>query len=228
MTGKRGNMKAYTYLLFDLDGTITESGPGITASVAYALEKLGVPAGDPALLNRFVGPPLAESFMKFYGLSQEEAKLGVSYYREYFLEKGIFNNRVYPGLLESLEKLSRAGKILAVATSKPEPHAKRIAEHFGFARYFKEIYGAGLDGTRLQKWEVIRYALKELGLSGQDLEKVLMIGDREHDILGAKKNGLASMGVLYGYGDLRELQEAGADYIARTTEEVSGILLGPC
>lgn len=218
-------MKDYKYIFFDLDGTITESGPSITSSVAYALDKLGVPVGDPARLNKFVGPPLAESFIKYYGLSAKKAAEGVVYYRDYFLEKGIYNNRIYPGMEESLKALQDSGKILVIATSKPEPHAKKIAAYFGFEKYFSGIFGGALDGSRLQKWEVIRYALEELGLSEKESGQVLMVGDRENDIEGARRNGLDSMGVLYGYGDLQELQTAGADYIAESTRDISEMIL---
>lgn len=218
-------MKNYKFIFFDLDGTITESGPSITSSVAYALDKLGIPVGDPPFLNKFVGPPLAESFIKYYGMSAEQADRGVEYYRDYFLKEGIYNNRIYPGMEDSLKTLQDAGKILVIATSKPEPHAKKIAEHFGFAKYFAEIFGGALDGSRLQKWEVIQYALEELNLSEEESEQVLMVGDRENDICGAKRNGLDSMGVLYGYGDLQELKGAGADYIAETTGDVSRMIL---
>ena len=202
----------YKYILFDLDGTITESGPGIMNSVEYALNKMNREVGERDTLKKFIGPPLTESMEKYYGMSEEEALLGVKYYREYYA---------------MLESLKNEGYILAVATSKPEEYAKRIADKFDFAKYFAGIYGATMDGSLIRKADVIRYALDNLGVERENYDQVVMVGDRNNDIYGAKENGIQVIGVLYGYGDLAELQSAGADYIAKMPEEIAQII-GRC
>lgn len=204
-------MKQYSYLLFDLDGTLTDPGEGITNSVAYALEKFGISVSDKTTLYPFIGPPLIESFMRFYGFSHEQARQAVTFYREYFSDRGIFENIPYPGVAQVLKKLKDGGKTLIVATSKPEPFARRIVEHFGLSESFAFVAGAGFDETRSEKWDVIEYALASMDI--QDRTKAVMIGDRKHDIIGAKKTGLDSVGVLWGYGDREELATAGADHI---------------
>ena len=209
----------YKYILFDLDGTITESGPGIMNSVEYALNKMNREVGERDTLKKFIGPPLTESMEKYYGMSEEEALLGVKYYREYYAVKGIFENSVYEGLAETLESLENEGYILAVA--------KRIADKFDFAKYFAGIYGATMDGSLIRKADVIRYALDNLGVERENYDQVVMVGDRNNDIYGAKENGIQVIGVLYGYGDLAELQSAGADYIAKMPEEIAQII-GRC
>ncbi|KAI4447097.1 5'-nucleotidase [Eubacterium plexicaudatum ASF492] len=208
----------YQNLLFDLDGTLTDPGVGITNSVAYALEKFGIQTQERSQLYPFIGPPLQDSFERFYGFSQEDAKQAVGYYREYFKEKGIFENKVYDGMARLLESLCDAGKNLYVATSKPEIFAVRILDYFSLSRYFTFVAGSNLDGTRSKKEDVIAYALHAAKIS--DLSDVVMIGDREYDIAGAKKNGIASVGVLYGYGGRQELENAGADYIAACQEDI--------
>ena len=199
----------YKYILFDLDGTITESGPGIMNSVEYALNKMNREVGERDTLKKFIGPPLTESMEKYYAM------------------KGIFENSVYEGLAETLESLKNEGYILAVATSKPEEYAKRIADKFDFAKYFAGIYGATMDGSLIRKADVIRYALDNLGVERKNYDQVVMVGDRNNDIYGAKENGIQVIGVLYGYGDLAELQSAGADYIAKMPEEIAQII-GRC
>ena len=216
---------SFQYILFDLDGTITESAPGIINSVQYALTKMGYEIGNPEKLEKFVGPPLKDSYMKEYGMSEEEAEYGIQCYREYYTEKGIFENSLYDGVIQSLEDLKKAGKILVIATSKPEKFAKQIAEHFDFAKYFTLICGATMDEKRVKKDEVIAYALEEMHISNEMLSQVLMVGDREHDIIGGKKNQLKTMGVLFGYGDLEELEAAGADYIVETAGNIAKTIL---
>ena len=216
----------FKYILFDLDGTLTESGPGIMNSVSYALDRMGIVVEDKEELKRFIGPPLTDSMMRFYGMSEEEAEQGVVYYREYYTGKGIFENSVYGGVPEALRRLKAAGKVLAVSTSKPETFAVKITEHYEIGSYFEAICGATLDGSRVKKADVIRYTLEALGIEEQDYSNVLMVGDREHDILGAREHGIASMGVLYGYGDRAELEAAGADYIAASPEEAAAMILG--
>lgn len=217
-------MKNYSTIFFDLDGTLTDPGLGITNAVMYALERYGFELPPREALYKFIGPPLTWSFRTYYGFSEEESLKAVAVYREYFAEKGLFENELYPGVTELLSALRRAGKTLVIATSKPEAFARRIAEHFGFARYFHHICGAAMDESRGTKHEVIEYAIGKLdGVSRGD---ILMVGDREHDILGAKASGLGSMGVLYGYGDRAEHEAAGADYIVETVEELGRALLG--
>lgn len=212
----------YQVILFDLDGTLTDPGEGITNSVAYALKKYNIEVSDKKELYRFIGPPLHESFMVYYGFQKEQAMEAVEYYREYYREKGIFENLVYEGVEDMLKALKSSGRKLIVATSKPETFAKQILEHFGLSEYFAYIAGANMDGTRTRKDEVISYALKSCQVSQP--ETAVMVGDREHDILGAAKIGLDSIGVLFGYGSLEELQKAGATHIAKTVEDITAII----
>ncbi len=210
-------------ILFDLDGTLTDPGIGITNSVMHALKKYGITVTDRRELYCFIGPPLRESFIRCYGFTDDEAKQAIEYYREYFRETGIFENTVYEGIDALLAALEDRGKTLILATSKPEVFAERILEHFDLAKYFSFIGGSDLDGTRINKDDVIRYALKMGGVT--DLSNAVMVGDREHDILGAKKVGTASVGVLFGYGSRGELEAAGADNIATTVADLRKILL---
>ncbi len=216
-------MSQYDVILFDLDGTLTESAPGITNSVVYALKKFGIEETDQEKLNKFVGPPLSETYSQYYGFTEEQCRQGIVWFREYYETKGIFENSVYDGVEAMLQRLQDAGKRIVMATSKPEPMAVRIAEHFGLADYFERIAGSTMDETRTAKAEVIAYALEECKIT--DKAKVLMVGDRRHDIAGAQKNGLDSMGVLYGYGGREELEGAGATLIAETTGDVADIIL---
>ena len=208
----------YKYILFDLDGTITESGPGIMNSVEYALNKMNREVGERDTLKKFIGPPLTESMEKYYGMSEEEALLGVKYYREYYHDKGIYENRVYDGLEEVLKKINEAGKQAIVATSKPEEYAKIIIDHFHLTKYFACVAGMEMDGGRGTKAQVITYALEKNDIT--DKSKVLMIGDREHDVIGAHENGLDCLGILYGFGSRKEFEEAGADYIRENVEDI--------
>lgn len=208
----------YEYVLFDLDGTLTDPGLGITNSVAYALKRWNIEVEDRKVLYKFIGPPLQDSFAEYYGFSADDAQHAVDVYREYFREKGLFENEVYPGMEEMLKALREQGKTLVVATSKPEEFAIRILKHFQLDGYFTVIAGATMDSSRNKKGDVIAYALKEAGVT--ELSKAVMIGDREHDIIGAKQNGLDSIGVLFGYGNREELKDAGATYIAPTVEDI--------
>lgn len=209
-------------ILFDLDGTLTDAAPGITNSVKYALSKFGIDETDDNKLRKFLGPPLISSFMEFYGFSKEKAQKAVEYYREYFVPHGIFENEVYSGIPKLLQKLKADGKTLIIATSKPETFAVQIAEHFEIDSYFDLIAGSNLDNTRSKKAQVIEYALETLGIL--DRAHTVMIGDREHDIKGAKKTGLRSIGVLYGYASPGELENAGADFTANSPEELYTII----
>ena len=208
----------YQFCFFDLDGTITDSSLGITNSVRYALGKFGITEPDRTKLYRFIGPPLTESFREFYGFSRERCQEAVRYYREYYREKGIYENRVYDGLEAVLKQLKEAGKHLVVATSKPEVFAREIIGYFHLEQYFEYVAGMELDGGRGTKAEVIEYALEACGI--QDRSRVLMIGDREHDVIGASKAGIDCLGVLYGFGTREELEQAGASAIADSVEEI--------
>lgn len=210
------------YILFDLDGTLTDPEVGITRSVDYSLRHFGIETDDIRTLRKFIGPPLLDSFRDFYGFSTEKAAEAVEKYRERFSVTGIFENEPYPGIYELLEKLKASGFTLAVASSKPEVFTRRIIEHFDLAPYFTEVCGSELDGSRTDKAEVIAYALGKLGSPAPDC--TVMVGDRKHDIVGAKKNGLTSIGVLYGFGDDAELRDAGADHIAASVEAVGQII----
>ena len=213
----------YTHILFDLDGTLTDPGVGITNSVAYALERYGIHISDRRTLYPFIGPPLTDSFQRFYGFSAADARAAVDVYREYFADRGIFENELYPGIPALLQRLRDAGLRLVIATSKPEGFAVRIAEHFGIAQYFDCIAGAAMDETRTQKWEVIEYALDRCGVADRD--RVLMVGDREHDVRGAARCALPCLGVLYGYGSRAELESAGAAALCGTVEGVGDYIL---
>jgi phosphoglycolate phosphatase len=213
----------YEYILFDLDGTITDSAPGIINSVMYALNKYGIQVNDKNELYQFVGPPLNLSFEKYCNFNKKEAEKAVEYYREYYKDKGIFENSVYDGIEDLLKLLKVNNKTLILATSKPMLFAEQILEHFNIAEYFTFIAGSNLDGSRTKKSEVIQYALESCQIT--DLTKVIMIGDREHDIIGAKEIGINSIGVLYGYGDRKELTAAGATVIVDLPEDVSKLFV---
>ena len=212
----------YRYCLFDLDGTLTDPGIGITNSVMYALEKFGIHVSDRAELFSFIGPPLGESFRRQFGFSEEQAQKAVEYYREYFRPKGIFENSVYEGIPELLKKLRENHITVALATSKPYEFAVRILEHFELKQYFDYIGGATMDERISKKADVIARLLDEFG--NVDKAEVLMIGDRAQDVEGARANGLHSAGVLWGYGSAEELQGAGADYLAAKPEELLRIV----
>lgn len=243
-------MKKYQYLLFDLDGTLTDSKLGITTCVQYALEKMGRKIPPIEELLCFIGPPLIASFQEYCNMSLEEAKQATVFYRERYAVKGLFENKVYSGIPEVLEKLKQAGYVLAIATSKPEEYLIRILDHFHLRDYFTTISGSGLLGERNSKTEVIKDALCQLAVWKEEKEKgkeieqkrkepyyyrkkkaeetiwqevkqtAIMIGDRYHDIEGAKNCGIDSLGVHYGYAELGELKAAGAVYEVDTVEDV--------
>lgn len=209
-------------IFFDLDGTITDPGEGITNSVAYALSKFGIEENDRKKLYPFIGPPLYDSFVNYYGMTHNDANLAIAYYREYFAPIGIFENEVYDGVYDMLGSLKANGKTLVLATSKPEEFARSILEHFDLVKYFDLVFGATMDEKRNKKDEVIAYALSE---SGTDPQNGVMVGDRKYDVCGGRKNGLLTVGVLFGYGSRSELSEAGADHIAESVYELKKILL---
>lgn len=211
------------YILFDLDGTLTESAPGIINSLKYALERLGVQDYDRAILDKFIGPPLAVSFEKFFGFTGEKCNNAIKIYREYFSEKGLFENAVYPGVEDMLDTLKSAGLKLAVATSKPEVYARRILDKFGLSGYFEVICGIPLDNEHMTKSQVIERVLSELGVA--DKQTALMVGDRDYDVAGAHQNGIECLGVTYGYGSRAELEGAGAEYIAVSAENTAELII---
>jgi len=219
---KQKEEKMYQTILFDLDGTLTNSELGITNSVAYALGKYGIQVPDKKALRVFIGPPLQESFERFYGFSKEECLKAIDYYHEYFSEKGLYENEVYLGVPDLLASLKQAGKQLIVATSKPEEFSIQILKHFGLYDYFDFVAGATMDRKRSKKSDVIQYALEQNGIT--DLAHTIMIGDREHDVLGAQAQKFDSIGVLYGFGSREELEEAGATYIAQEVGEIAAFI----
>ena len=210
-------------ILFDLDGTLTNPAEGITNSVAYALKKFGITPPPQKELFKFIGPPLAGSFEKYYNMSKEDSYKAVDIYREYFAPYGIFENEVYDGIPKMLEKLKASNKRLALATSKPTVFANQILEHFKLNKYFDLIIGSNLDGTLTDKAEVVSVVLEKLG--NVDLTHTTMVGDRSHDIIGALKNNIFPIGVSFGFGSIKELEQAGAKFIANSPAELSEFLL---
>ena len=213
---------SYRYCLFDLDGTLTDPGVGITNSVMHALRKFGISVPDRSELYSFIGPPLGESFRKQYGFSEEQSRQAVDYYMEYFRAGGIFENTVYDGIPELLQALKRKGVTVALATSKPYEFAVQILQHFDLYQYFDYFGAADMDGTVSKKADVIARLLKQFG--HVDPASILMIGDRAQDIAGAKANGLPSAGVLWGYGSREELQSAGADHLLSIPSDLMSLL----
>ena len=204
-------------IYFDLDGTLTDPKPGITRSIQYALQRLDhptMPTEDE--LTWCIGPPLRASFVRLLG-GEDSADRAVSLYRERFSEIGLYENAVYDGISEVLTTLSQSGQRLFVATSKPHVFATRIVEHFGLRHHFEHVFGSELDGTRVDKSDLLAYALK---VAAVDPVKTLMIGDRSHDMIGARNNGMGAVGVLYGYGSREELVGAGASQVCATPAEV--------
>lgn len=214
-------MSKYDYILFDLDGTLTDSGPGIMNGFEYALGKMGIDIPDRSSLRKFVGPPLGDSFEKTLGFSPEDAAKGIAFYREYYANKGVYENDVYPGVFELLDKLKASGKKMIVATTKAELMANVVMDHFGLRKYF-DLMVASNNTDRKNKIDVLKYAIEN---GGVDVEKAVMIGDRFYDVTGALHFGIDSVGVLYGYGSRQELEDAGATYIAETVDDLNGILL---
>lgn len=215
-------MKNYNPILFDLDGTLTDPGEGIRNSVSYALAKYGLRM-DEAELNRFIGPPLAEGFREFCGFSAAEAAEAVEFYREYYWEKGMLENRVYAGIPELLAHLQERGKILAVATSKPEIFARQILHHYELDRFFAVIAGSNLDGSQSKKSEVTVSALAQCPAAPDGA--AVLVGDRKHDIEGASLAGIDAIGVTFGYGSEEELLAAGAPAIVHSVAELEDLLL---
>ncbi|MDY6827493.1 MAG: HAD hydrolase-like protein [Bacillota bacterium] len=212
----------YNTILFDLDGTLTDSAAGITRSVSFALQKFGMQR-EPETLTSFIGPPLQLSFQKECGLSGPDARLAVEYYREYYRDRGIYENRLYPGVPEMLTKLNRNGAKLCLATSKPTVFAEKVLAHFNIARFFIHVAGSNLDGSRVEKREIIAHVLSMAGSA--ETARPVMVGDREHDIIGAHHCEIASIAVTYGYGSLEALTTACPDHIVSSVKTLESLLL---
>ncbi|WP_010650296.1 HAD family hydrolase [Oceanobacillus massiliensis] len=215
-------MNNYKILLFDLDGTISDPKEGITKSVQYALEKMNIFKADATKLEGFIGPPLQESFARYYGFDEEKTQRAIDLYRERFTDKGMFENELYPKITLLLERL-QTQYTLVIATSKPTVFAERILQYFKIDSYFELIAGSNLNGTRTSKTDVIKYILGRYKECKP--EEFVMIGDREHDILGAKNTGIDSIGVTYGYGSPEELRQSEPTYIVHNVNELLNMLI---
>jgi phosphoglycolate phosphatase len=208
---------SYRYILFDLDGTLTDPKPGITRSARHALARLGIAAPGLDELEHFIGPPLKDTFRDRYGLSPEQAQRAIAYYREYFAARGIYENALYPGIGDLLARLKRHGKALALATTKPTVFANEVLRHFNIESYFDAVAGGSLDDSLSDKGDIVRQALR--ALARPDPRETVMVGDTEYDRLGAERNGIAFIGVRYGYG----FREGAGDARPRGYPLVSGI-----
>ncbi len=213
----------YTTYLFDLDGTLTDPKEGIVNSVLYALKKVGIEELHISELDSFIGPPIQQSFVERYNMNEGEVERAVFYFREYLKQRGLLENNIYEGIPILLKQLKDTGNRLFIATSKPTIFAEQVIEHFQLTNYFEDIIGSNLDGTRIKKEEIIAHILQ----TNEELnkEEIVMIGDRKHDIIGANQNGIASIGVLYGYGSETELTEVGATHIAIDVKELHHLCL---
>lgn len=216
-------MKHYRYILYDLDGTLTDPEEGIINCVIYALEDAGIHVEDRKSLLCFIGPPLVNSFQEFYGMTLEQARASTAKYRERYAKTGMFENRAYEGITDVLKAVGNAGRIQCIATSKPEVFAVPIAKKYGLAPFMAAICGSELDGTRDEKWDVIKEIFRRLSIT--EKSQVLMVGDRKNDVIGAKKCGIDCLGVYYGYAEPGELEAAGADYIVNTVQEMRDFIL---
>ncbi len=215
----------YRYLLFDLDGTLTDSSEGICKSIQYSLKKIGIQAEDLKALEVFIGPPLRYSFKEYFGLEGELAEQAIAFYRERYTEVGKYENSPYPGIREMLVHLKAAGAVLAVASSKPEVYVEDILRHFDLYELFDYVVGSDLKGKRETKTAVIREAMERMQVTLEERKEVLMVGDRHFDIDGAKELSLDSLGVYYGFAKSGELEAAGADYVVHTVDELETLLL---
>jgi phosphoglycolate phosphatase len=216
-------MKKYDIIAFDLDGTLTNPERGLIASFVYALGKMGVDYGEKNELKKFIGPPIYEEWQRCFGFTPEESSKALLIFREFYSVYGWWDNEIYPGVKEMLEKLKNAGKKIILATSKPEIFAKKILELFDISKYFDFIGGAATDKTRDKKSEVLEYSIKSVGVS--DKSKVILVGDRVYDSEGAIACGIDSLGVLYGHGSEEEVRSAGFTYIVNNVEDIANLLI---
>lgn len=210
-------------IFMDLDGTITNPKIGITKSIQYSLDSFGIKEDNLDNLTRHIGPPLIDTFRAYYGFDENKTKLAVMKFKERFEDIGWCENEVYEGMEDMLKTFQLAGKTLIVATSKPEYMAKKILDHFNLSQYFTDICGSERDGSRSKKHEVIQYAIDKNAIKNK--EDIIMVGDRSYDILGAKRVGIQSIGVLYGFGCLTEFEDANADFIVQTVSELHDVVL---
>lgn len=208
-------------IFFDLDGTLTDSAPGITNAIIYARKKWGLPTGPPADYYKFIGPPMPQSFQDYWGFSRPDAERFLADYREYFMEKGLFENSVYDGIPALLQSLKDQGRRLFIATTKPTESSLRIAERFGLTPYFELISGSNPERDNT-KADVIAYARDRCQV---DMSSAVMVGDRRHDVEGARACGIDCIGVTYGFGSRQELEEAGAKWIADSIFSLAALLL---
>jgi phosphoglycolate phosphatase len=215
--------KNYHYILFDLDGTVTDSEEGILNSVRYSLSYFKLEIPDQNTLKKFIGPPLSKSLMEYYGFDAGKAAKAVQVYREYFSKKGIYENKLYPGIRDLLKTLHLKGKIIILATAKPTYFAEKIIRYFKIDPFFEEIVGSNMDGTRMEKKEIIQYILDLY--PNEPTGHFVMIGDRLHDIMGANYHGIDSIWVQYGYGDEEEIINVSPTYKAERMEDLYGLLL---
>ena len=218
----------YDLALVDLDGTLTDSAPGIIASIEHAYDALDIPRPSEEALALFVGPPIEESVVR-NGVPPERVPELVTAYRSAFTRGGMFDNSVYPGIVDALTALRAAGLRLCVATSKPEIFARQIVEHFELDGFFEAVCGASMDGTRSTKADVVAHALETMAATERglpDLERIVMVGDREHDVLGARQHGIETVSVAWGYAPAGEIDEAAPLAVVQTPEELVGLLLG--
>ncbi len=213
----------YHNIIFDLDGTLTDSAEGVINSVQYALQKIGIKA-DSADLKAFIGPPLQRTFREKFNFDEDMVREAIESFREYYREKGIYENRLYPGVPEMLAKLAEKDKKIHLATSKATPFAETILRHFQIDRYFWAVSGATLDGSRVEKKDVLAH-LVELSGSLRPRDSV-MVGDRKHDVIGARHLGFDSVAVSYGYGSITELSGEKPTYLVHSVKELSHLLLG--
>lgn len=214
-------MKKYKYFLFDLDGTVTDSKKGVTKSAAYALDFFGIKVQSTDSLTYFIGPPLTYTFKTFHGFTDEEAEKAVVKFREYYSEKGVFENTIYKGIEDVFELIKLNGGKLIMATSKAEVFADIILKTSGLYKYFDFISASSYDTSRISKSDIIKYALEQLNIKPSE---ALMIGDTRFDINGAKDNNIDSVGILYGYGSIDELTEAGATWIAEDVTALKNLI----
>lgn len=215
-------MEKYKMILFDLDGTLSDPKIGITKSVQYGLEKTGIFEPDLQKLECFIGPPLQDSFAEYYHMNENDILKAIDYYRERFKEKGMFENELYPGIQAMLEYLKQAGHTLIIATSKPTVFSEQILKYFAIDRYFDQVVGSNLDGTRSSKTDIIDYILNLY--RDYDQHDFVMIGDRKHDLIGAHNTGIDCIGVTYGYGSIDEIKGASPTYMVGSVEELKQIL----
>lgn len=216
-------MKRYRVVLFDLDGTISDPKEGIIQSLTYALQKMGISTLEKQKLDLFIGPPLQDSLKQYVQLTDKQIQVALGYYRERYKAIGMYENTLYEGIVPMLGDLKASGLTLAVATSKPTLFAEAILDYFQMDQLFELIVGSNMDGTRRHKKEMISDVLTKLDMT--DLNEVIMIGDRSHDIIGAKACGIDSIGVTYGYGSAAELTSAGATYVVNKVTDIKRVLV---